>query len=83
MKLYLGMDNHWHIAVNKTKYRFLPFCERNSITSGWKCSKTIFNFPEHHLKDTPLFKENICSECYGYDKQNINEKIIKFKLGIK
>ncbi len=86
MKLYLAQDNQWHIAVQKTKaskYRFIPFCNKNLKRSAWTCSKTIFNFPDHHLKAIPLFKENICPECYKYDKENINQEIIRFKLGIK
>ena len=88
MKLYLGMDNQWHIAVQKIKlginYRFQSFCDKDTGKPGWKYpNKAIFNLPKQHLKDTPLYKENICPECYKYNKENINQEIIRFKLGIK
>ena len=81
MKLYLGQDKQWHIALKrkKTKYIFTAFCDGQLQGPGWKYpNRKIFSFPLHnnHLVRVPLLKKNICSTCYEIDKQYINNDLI-------
>jgi len=96
MKLYLSMDKlEWHIAkftkidkgliiVSKCnedrsdrKYTF------DRIHSKKEMVKLILQYQLPAFLKIPLYKENICNECYNMETENFNQTIIRFKLGIK